>query len=276
MLDPTFAAAAAAAFNATPATGPYTLAMGNIALYLSLPNLAPRSLTNSILFKIRTLLSAPASTLSSYLPPDIRTIPSLIAGYRAQLSAIHDLLSNPDAPSLETPWATGSSAVGFLLHPLSRGTVRLNVTHPLEQPILDYRSASNPIDMDMHIAHIKFLRKLKHTPTFRQYGAVEILPGEQISDDDEEALKEYIREQVILSLMHPCCTAAMMPRDKGGVVGTDLKVHGAEGLRVVDISVLPVLVSSHTSSTAYAVGEKVSFPFQIQVAVMGKSGLLEA
>jgi choline dehydrogenase len=51
----------------------------------------------------------------------------------------------------------------------------------------------------------------------------------------------------------------MLPKELGGVVGPDLKVHGIKGLRVVDISVLPFLVSSHTSSTGYALGEKVSF-----------------
>jgi choline dehydrogenase len=60
------------------------------------------------------------------------------------------------------------------------------------------------------------------------------------------------------SFMHPCCTAAMMPKSKGGVVGPDLKVHGADGLRIVDMSVLPLLPSSHLSATAYAVAEKVS------------------
>jgi choline dehydrogenase-like flavoprotein len=58
--------------------------------------------------------------------------------------------------------------------------------------------------------------------------------------------------------MHPCCTAAMMPKPKGGVVDKDLKVHGAKGLRVVDMSVLPLVPAAHLSATAYAVGEKVS------------------
>jgi choline dehydrogenase-like flavoprotein len=50
----------------------------------------------------------------------------------------------------------------------------------------------------------------------------------------------------------------MLARELGGVVGTDLRVHGAAGLRVVDASVFPVLPSAHLSGTAYAVAEKVS------------------
>jgi len=49
-----------------------------------------------------------------------------------------------------------------------------------------------------------------------------------------------------------------MAREEGGVVGRDLKVHGARGLRVVDVSVLPFLPGAHLSATAYAVGEKAA------------------
>ncbi|KAK0738133.1 GMC oxidoreductase-domain-containing protein [Schizothecium vesticola] len=114
---------------------------------------------------------------------------------------------------LETPWAIGTTAWAFLLHPLSRGTVRLD-----------------PAD--------------------------EISPGAAIQGDP--ALVEYIRDQSILSFMHPCCTAAMLPKSNGGVVGPDLKVHGLEGLRVVDMSVKPSLPGTHRSATAYTVGEKAA------------------
>ena len=50
----------------------------------------------------------------------------------------------------------------------------------------------------------------------------------------------------------------MLPRNKGGVVGTDLKVYGLRGLRVADLSAMPMLPSSHTSTTAYAFGEKAA------------------
>ena len=90
----------------------------------------------------------------------------------------------------------------------------------------------------------------------KQYGALETGPGLAVQGDEE--LLDYIKESITLSFLHPCCTAAMLPLELGGVVGPDLSVHGLKGLRVVDISVLPLLVSSHTSTTAYALGEKVS------------------
>jgi hypothetical protein len=114
--------------------------------------------------------------------------------------------------------------------------------------------------MDLHLAHVRYLRGLLNTPTMRSHSASETVPGADVAASDE-LLAGYVRANSTLSFMHPCCTAAMMPRSKGGVVGTDLRVHGAKGLRVVDMSVLPLLPGAHLSATAYAVGEKVSFFF---------------
>ncbi|KAK3314109.1 GMC oxidoreductase-like protein [Apodospora peruviana] len=250
MLDPAYAADALVGFNSTPARGPYTLAMANSALYLSLVNMTTSH--TSIVDKIRAIVAD--GSAASFLPAEHRTNPEMIAGYKQQLLSLAEFYSNPKSPSIEVPWATGTSARLIALHPLSRGTVRLNSTAPLEQPILDFRTASNPIDFDIHLAHVRFLRKMIDTDSFRAYGAVEAGPGVDAKSD--EALTDYIKDTMTFSFMHPCCTAAMVHKAKGGVVGTDLKVHGAEGLRVADMSVLPMLPSAHLSALAYAVGEK--------------------
>ncbi|KAF2827698.1 GMC oxidoreductase-like protein [Ophiobolus disseminans] len=252
MLNTIFAAKATAAFNETPASGPYTLSMANSAIYVSLPNMTADY--THIVDIIRAMATNGSS--SAYLPTDYNAEPSLIAGYKRQLSVLAAFLANPEAPSTEVPFATGTSARIFLLHPLSRGTVRLDVNDHLAQPIVDYRLGSNPADFDLHVAHLKFLRRMLDTPTMRLYGAVETGPGAHVQHD--AALREYIKDSMTLSFMHPCCTAAMLPRELGGVVGPDLRVHGLERVRIVDVSVLPFLVSAHTSSTAYAVGEKAA------------------
>jgi choline dehydrogenase len=251
MREPAFAADTAAGFNETPARGPYTLAMGNSGIFLSLPNMTADYMT--IIDSIRSM--ATDGSASSYLPTEYDNDPTLIAGYIRQLSVLAEFYANPKAPSIEVPWSTGTSFRAIMLHPLSRGTVRLNLTDHLARPILDYRTASTPTDFDIHIAHLKYLRCTFDTPTMRQYGAIETIPGLTIQDDD--ALREYVKDSMTFSFLHPCCTAAMLPEELGGVVGPELKVHGLIGLRVVDISILPLLVSSHTSSTAYALGEKV-------------------
>jgi len=253
MQNPAFVANAVAGFNEVPARGPYTLGMATSALFQSLSVMD--SNYTLIVNKIRRMVTD--GTAAAYLPPDYRTDPVMIAGYNKQLLVMADLLANPVVPSTEVPWATGTAARVFLLHPLSRGTVRLNKTHPLEQPILDFRPATNPVDFDIHLAHVRYLRKIFSTATMRAYGTIEVGPGEAVAQSDAKLLA-YVKEQMTLSFTHSCCTAAMLPKSKGGVVGPDLKVYGAAGLRIVDMSVLPLLPSAHLSATAYAVGEKVN------------------
>jgi choline dehydrogenase len=249
MLDPAYVARAEAEFNMTPARGPYTLAMSSTALYISLPNITTDYM--DIVNKLRSMVNDGSS--AAYLPSDAD--PTLIAGYKRQLYVLADFFENPEAPSVEVPFATGTTMRPIILHPLSRGTVYLNSTDHLAQPHLDYRTGSNPVDFDIHIAHVRWLRKVIDTPTMQKYGAVPVTPDPSIQSDED--LKAFAKDSMVLSHIHPCCTAAMMPKELGGVVGPDLKVHGAVGLRVVDMSILPFLPSAHLSATAYAVGEKV-------------------
>ncbi|CAN9346117.1 unnamed protein product [Alternaria alternata] len=228
MLNPAFANQAAAEFNMTPARGPYTLAMSSTALYISLPNVTEEYM--SIIKEMRRV--ADDGSAASHLPEGSHS--TLIDGYKRQLHVLADLLENSEAPSVEVPFATGTTMRPIILHPLSRGTVHLNLTDHLAQPILDYRAGSSPIDFFIHIAHLRWLRKVLDTPTMRKYGAVAVSPDPAIQSDED------------------------LKANLGGVVGPDLKVHGAADLRVVDISILPFLPSAHTSSTAYAIAEKAA------------------
>ncbi|KAK8092463.1 uncharacterized protein PG998_014948 [Apiospora kogelbergensis] len=255
MYDPAFIADATAGFDETPARGAYTLAMRNNAIYIPLANMTAdfETIINAIKQQI---VNPPSDNAALYLPPDISTSPAMIAGYEHQLALLLKFLSHASAPSLEVPFGGGTSLSTVNLHPFSRGSVRLNATHPLEQPVLDYRSGSNPLDIAVYVAHLRYLRQVVDSPTMRAHGATEVAPGVNVTSTEQ--LADYARRSVQLSLHHPCCTAAMLPREMGGVVGKDLKVHGADGLRVVDMSVAPLLPSSHTSSLAYAIGEKAA------------------
>jgi len=72
-----------------------------------------------------------------------------------------------------------------------------------------------------------------------------------------EELKRHVRATTYPTSFHPAGTASMMPRRLGGVVGSDLRVYGVEGLSVVDASIMPLIPASHMSATVYAVAEKV-------------------
>lgn len=165
MREPSFAADAAAGFDETPARGPYTLAMGNSVIYLSLPNMTVDHM--AIVESIRAI--ANNGSAHSHLPIEYNNDPTLIAGYIRQLSVLAEFYANPKAPSIEVPWSTGSSFRAIMLHPLSRGAVRLNLPN--------------------HLAHLKYLWHTFDTPTMRRYGVVETDPG--VAKQDNSMLREY-------------------------------------------------------------------------------------
>lgn len=93
------------------------------------------------------------------------------------------------------------------------------------------------------------------TPQLQAIGLGEVTPGPLYQG--REALGLYVRE-VLTTAWHPVGTAAMLPRELGGVVDAELRVYGVGNLRVVDASILPIVVSAHTQGTVYAIAEKVS------------------
>jgi choline dehydrogenase-like flavoprotein len=188
-----------------------------------------------------------------YLPTN--THPTIIEGYKQQqalyagamrskqVSWLHVILD--EAPSYQ-PWQT---------HPVSRGTVRLNVSDPEGEPIVDYRGVSNPVDLDIMVEIVKFLRRFMTTGVLAKYDAVETVPGSEVQTDDQ--LAEWARAQIIPSVYHPIGTASKMPRKWGGVVNEELLVYGLERLSVADASIMPVAIGGTTSMTVYAIAEKV-------------------
>lgn len=87
-------------------------------------------------------------------------------------------------------------------------------------------------------------------------GTVETFPGPNVSTDAE--IEAAIRNAATSSWQHPSSSCAMMKKRWGGVVDAEVRVYGVKGLRVVDASVFPMAVAGHTSSSVYAVAEKVS------------------
>ncbi|RYO77566.1 hypothetical protein DL763_009945 [Monosporascus cannonballus] len=237
------------AFYATPSRGPYTLGLGNTAVYLPLANITTsyKDIASSVR---RQVASGEAA---SYLPAGASK--SVVNGYLAQLKVLAAALENPTHPIFEAPFQ-GPPGVGFLLKPLSRGSVLLDPDDHDAEPVITYGTLENPVDMDIVASFVPLMRRVYSTPTMRAMGVVETAPGGEVQD--EEQIREWVRDATVASFQHPCCTAAMMPRELGGVVGSDLKVFGVEGLRVADASMIPLLPGTHTSATCYAIGEKAA------------------
>lgn len=240
-------------FRERPARGPYTLAMGNSAGYAALQNVTPD--WEKIVADIRAQIEDRSAL--KYLPSTAAK--TVQEGYLAQLEILAQALEHPEHPILEMPFATGPGTA-FLLKPLSRGSVVLNSDDHDATPIVNYATGANPVDLDIMATYVDYFRRLYATDTWQELGAKEVAPGADVTEQD--ALIEYVKDSVIQSLMHPCCTAAMLPREKGGVVDSSLSVYGVKGLRVADCSIIPTVPASHTTTTAYGIGEKVSQPLR--------------
>ncbi|KAI8155562.1 hypothetical protein KHU50_010122 [Colletotrichum sp. SAR 10_65] len=142
------------------------------------------------------------------------------------------------------------------LHPMSRGTILLNTAQPESEMIVDYRAATNSIDLDVMAEIIKFMRRFMTTGDLAQYQARELSPGTGVSTDAQ--LVSWAKGQIIPSVYHPVGTTAKMPREWGGVLDENLLVYGVKKLRVIDASMMPTTVGATTSMTVYAVAEKAA------------------
>ncbi|CAG8729212.1 5611_t:CDS:2, partial [Acaulospora colombiana] len=152
--------------------------------------------------------------------------------------------------------ATPSMALS-LQKPFSRGSVKINSTDPFADPVVDYATFKNPIDLEVTVEMVKGWRKLLRLPSWVALGAIESTPGTNVTSND--ALRAFIQSSMRPTDAHPCCTAAMMPQHLGGVVASDLKVYGVNNLSVIDASVMPIIPSTHLSATVYAVAEKIEY-----------------
>ncbi|KAK4658271.1 hypothetical protein QC762_100470 [Podospora pseudocomata] len=204
---------------------------------------------------------------ATYLPKG--TDRTIIRGYRKQQQIYAREMRAKDFSFLRATFSGDPSFVPIIIHPVSRGTVLIDPAAGSDievEPIVNYRAASNPIDVDVAVEEIKFLRRFMTTGELSRYNATEVVPGPGYESD--EALGAWVRANTIPSVYHPVGTAAKMPREWGGVVGEDLMVYGVRGLSVVDASMMPTIVAGTTSMTVYAVAEKAADLIKLRAGTM--------
>ncbi|PDT30013.1 alanine-phosphoribitol ligase [Rhizobium sp. L9] len=140
------------------------------------------------------------------------------------------------------------------LHPRSRGTVRLSSADPGAAPLIDPNYWSDPHDRKMSLEGLKIAREIMQQAALKPYVMAERLPGPKVVTDEQ--LFDYGCANAKTD-HHPVGTCKM-GTGSDAVVGLDLKVHGLEGLRVCDSSVMPRVPSCNTNAPTIMVGEKGS------------------
>ncbi|KAF2468008.1 FAD/NAD(P)-binding domain-containing protein, partial [Lindgomyces ingoldianus] len=130
------------------------------------------------------------------------------------------------------------------------------ISKPTSDPVVEFRTFSNPLDMQQAISFIRYTRKYTNGPGLADLRPRESGPGENVTSD--AGIEKYIWNVTYPISFHISGTASMVPKELGGVVGSDLKVYGVKGLRVVDTSLFPLIPATHLTATVYAVAEKAA------------------
>ncbi|MSP05614.1 MAG: hypothetical protein EXR05_10380 [Acetobacteraceae bacterium] len=146
----------------------------------------------------------------------------------------------------------GISAGAWQMRPLSRGYVEAKTNRPGDMPVINPRYLSDESDQRAMVGGLRFARRLFEAPALKQYVRDESLPGRHIESDDE--LLDYARQYGGTSY-HASCTC-MMGSHAMSVVDNQLRVHGMEGLRVIDASVMPSVTSTNTNAPTIMIAEK--------------------
>lgn len=148
------------------------------------------------------------------------------------------------------------SILPSLIYPKSRGEIRLRDANPLSAPIIDPRYLSERADLDLLVEGTKISRAIMDAKPLKAHCTSERRPGPGSTTDD--ALADHVRESVN-TIFHPVGTCKMGPKsDRDAVVDADLRVHGLEGLRVVDGSIMPTIIGGNTHAPIVMFAEKIA------------------
>jgi len=156
------------------------------------------------------------------------------------------------------PWMDGPdngfTLLGGMVRPLSRGTLRLTGPAPEDPVALDPNILACEADLESLVAAVELCRQVGAAPALAEWGAVERYPGPSVSTADD--VRRYVRETAIT--YHHQVGTCRMGGDAAAVVGPRLGVHGIEGLRVADASVMPTVTTGNTTAPSILRGERAA------------------
>jgi len=179
--------------------------------------------------------------------PDIQ-----LAATPFAMRTVKEMVANPGSPISEKP---GITFAGFDLRPKGRGTVRLDSADFHDAPLVDPRFWSEEADRQKALEVFRMLRRLAGTQALSHYVGAERQPGADVQSDAQ--ILSELRNMTDPGL-HGTGTCSMGVDPRTSVVDERCRVHGLEGLRVVDCSIIPIPVSGNTNGPAMAIGQRAS------------------
>jgi choline dehydrogenase len=150
--------------------------------------------------------------------------------------------------------ANGYTIAFALLSPYSRGSVRLAANNPDIAPLIDPGFFTDPRDLDGMLAGLRLAREIGQAPAMAAWRQNEALPGAVVTTTDQQ--RDFLRRSVG-TYDHPVGTCRI-GTDPAAVTDPQLRVHGLDGLRVADASVMPSIPAANTNATVLAIAERAA------------------
>lgn len=163
--------------------------------------------------------------------------------------------SNRGPGKMELDHFDAITIASFQIRPRSRGSCHISVPDPSANPVLISNHFTHPDDIDVCLKALTLSRRIAATAPLSGIITGEERPGPKASSD--EALIEYLRTTGATAY-HPVGTCRIGTDRSQSVVNTRLQVHGIDGLRVADASVMPTISATNTNAIAIAIGERVA------------------
>jgi len=175
---------------------------------------------------------------------------------------IRDDVYNEMFANLEKSESSTFMVFPMVMRPKSRGRIKLRSSNPFDAPVILPNYFSDHYDVDISVRGIRKLIELSKTNALRKIDAKFLstpVPGcKHLTYDTDEYWECYTRH-FTFTIYHHCGTAKMgPPSDKKAVVDSKLKVYGVKGLRVVDASIMPDIVTGHTNAPVIMIAEKAA------------------
>ncbi|MGJ5150306.1 GMC family oxidoreductase [Bradyrhizobium sp. HKCCYLR1023] len=150
----------------------------------------------------------------------------------------------------------GMTVASWQQRPESRGHVRIRSADPFAPPLIQTNYLTAELDRRVVVAGMKLARRLLASAPLAPYYAYEDFPGPKVNSDDEFLAAATQRAT---TTFHPGCSCRMGPADSTwATVDDQLRVHGLEGLRVADASIMPRMISANLNAATLMIGDKAA------------------